>query len=175
MTNTVTNSLVTVRDATAADLDAIFAIYDEQVLHGTATFDTQPKTPAQRLEWLNAHPADMYPALVAECEGVIAGWGTLSRWSDRCAYSRTAEDSVYVHTAFRGRGIGRRLLAEIIERAKRGGVRVVVARIVVGNPASVKLHESLGFQSVGTMRRVGEKFGRVLDVLIMDRHLEDEV
>jgi len=159
------------RLATAADLGGIFAIYDHEVLHGTATFDTQPKTLAQRQEWLAQHDPERYPVVVAEVGGAIVGWGSISRWSDRCAYARTAEDSVYVADRWRGRGIGRMILTELLARAEAAGIRVVVARIVEGNPASIRLHEAHGFERIGVMRGVGEKFGRVLDVVLMDRRL----
>lgn len=162
-----------IREANAADLDAIFAIYDREVLQGTATFDTEPKSAAQRAEWLAGHASPRTPAIVAELPGgVIAGWATLSPWSNRCAYARAAENSVYVHADHRGKGLGGALLDHLIARARRAGLGVILARVVEGNPASVALHESRGFQTIGVMRRVGEKFGRILDVHLMDLHLD---
>lgn len=177
-----------IRPATEADLPGIFAIYDHEVLHGTATFDTEPKSPAGRLEWLRDDGGGKYPILVAEAEPVvakggaaeaaptgrpvIAGWARLYAWSNRCAYARAAENAVYVHRDHRGRGIGHALLAEIIRLAPQRGIHVLLARIVEGNPASVALHEAHGYRSIGVMRRVGEKFGRVLDVRLMDRQLD---
>jgi phosphinothricin acetyltransferase len=154
------------------DLAGIFDIYDEQVLHGTATFETTPRSPAERIEWLRAHPHDRYPALVAADAAGVVGWAGLSAWSPRPAYARTAENSVYVHQDQRGRGIGRALMLDLIERARPLGIKVIVGRLVVGNDASVRLHESLGFRTIGVMRRVGEKFGRILDVQLMDLHLD---
>ncbi len=171
MSGTTGDGLVTLRLATERDLEEIFAIYDREVLHGVATFDTQPRSAAQRLEWLAQHLPERYPVMVAECGGVVAGWGSISRWSDRSAYARTAEDSVYIGEPWRGRGIGRMILADLLVRAEAAGIRVVVARIVEGNPASIRLHEALGFGRIGVMRGVGEKFGRVLDVVLMDRRL----
>lgn len=162
----------TVRPATEADLPGIFAIYDEEVLHGTATFDTEPKSPAGRLEWFRDTSDGRYPILVAEVDGAIAGWTRLYAWSTRCAYARAAENAVYVHAKHRGKGVGRALLAELIRLAPERGVSVLLARIVEGNPGSLALHEALGFQTIGLMRRVGEKFGRVLDVRLMDLHLD---
>lgn len=160
-----------IRDATAGDLPGIFAIYDEQVLHGTATFDIVPKTPGERLEWF-ATSGERYPVLVAQEGSRILGWSRLYAWSPRRAYERTAENAVYVHADARGRGLGRQLLQELIQRAPASGVCVLVARVVEGNPASLRLHESLGFRSIGVMRRVGEKFGTLLDVRLMDLHLD---
>ncbi|HYE02120.1 MAG TPA: RdgB/HAM1 family non-canonical purine NTP pyrophosphatase [Phycisphaerales bacterium] len=162
----------TVRAATPADLDGIFAIYDREVLHGTSTFETEPKTPAQRTAWLTEHDPGRYPVLVAETQGRVAGWARLQPWSTRCAYARAAENSVYVHPDFRGRGTGRLLMGELIRGAPAAGVWVILARVVEGNPASLRLHEALGFETIGVMRRVGEKFGRVLDVRLLDLHLD---
>ena len=161
-----------IRPATEADLPGIFAIYDHEVLHGTATFDTEPKTEAGRLEWLHDDGNGKYPILVAEADGAVAGWARLHAWSNRCAYARAAENAVYVHRDHRGRGVGRALLAELIRLAPQRGVHVLLARIADGNPASVALHEAHGFRTIGVMRRVGEKFGRVLDVRLMDRQLD---
>jgi L-amino acid N-acyltransferase YncA len=161
-----------IRQAAEADLPGIFAIYDHEVLHGTATFDTEPKSPAGRLEWLRDDGDGKYPILVAERAGAIAGWARLYAWSSRCAYARAAENAVYVHREARGQGIGQALLAELIRLAPQRGIQVLLARIVEGNPASIALHEAHGYQTIGVMRRVGEKFGRVLDVRLMDRHLD---
>ncbi len=162
------------RLATPDDLAGIFAIYDEHVLRGTATFETIVKTPEEKRAWLAAHGADSHPAIVAiDDAGMVAGWAGLSMWSPRQAYARTAESSVYVHPSHHRTGLGRRLMMELIETAKaRTAVRVFIARIVVPAPGSIGLHESLGYRPIGTMRRCGEKFGRVLDVLLMDLHLD---
>lgn len=161
-----------IRPATEADLPGIFAIYDREVLHGTATFDTEPKSEAGRREWLRDDAGGRYPILVAEVDGTIAGWARLYAWSNRCAYARAAENAVYVHADHRGKGVGRALLAELIRLAPERNVHVLLARIVEGNPASLALHEALGFTPIGLMRRVGEKFGRVLDVRLLERQLD---
>ncbi len=161
-----------IRHASPEDLSAIFEIYDREVLHGTATFDTEPKSPAERLAWFREHAGPRRPLLVGEVEGRVAGWASLSAWSARCAYARAAENSVYVHADYRGLGLGRLLLDTLIERARAAGLGVLLARIAEPNPASVRLHERAGYQTIGVMRRVGEKFGRVIDVRLMDLHLD---
>jgi len=162
----------TIRDATLADLPAVFAIYNEEVLHGTATFDTVQREPGRDDAWLtDRHPA-RHPVLVADAGGDVTGWASLSQWSDRRGYDRTAESSVYVHSAHRSQGIGRALLLALVERAKGAGLGVLVARIADARQASVALHESVGFARFGTQRRCGEKFGRLLDVELMDLHLD---
>jgi L-amino acid N-acyltransferase YncA len=159
------------RAATEADLPGIFAIYDHEVLHGTATFDTEPKSAAERVAWLRDDGNGRYPILVADVDGAVAGWARLYAWSNRRAYARAAENAVYVSRDHRGRGVGRALLEELIRLAPGRGVHVLLARVVEGNPASLALHEALGYQTIGVMRRVGEKFGRVLDVRLLDRQL----
>jgi phosphinothricin acetyltransferase len=164
--------MATVRAAREEDLAGIFEIYREQVLHGTATFDTEPKSEEGQRAWFGAHDRGKHPIIVAEDGGKVAGWARLYPWSDRCAYARSAENSVYVRKEFRGRGVGTQLLAALIEEARRVGISVLLARIAEGNPASIALHRSQGFERIGTMRRVGEKFGRVLDVELMQLHLD---
>jgi phosphinothricin acetyltransferase len=177
-----------IRTATRDDLDQIFAIYDREVLRGTATFDTEPKTPAQREEWLAQHASARHPVIVAVGElrehasdggsdltpgaQAVLGWASLSAWSTRCAYARAAENSVYVHHAARGRGVGRALLTDLLRRGREAGLGVVLARVVEGNPASVALHRACGFRTVGVMKRVGEKFGMILDVRLMQVHID---
>lgn len=160
-----------IRPAATADLAGIAAIYDPEVLHGTATFMTVPRTAAQWRAWLAEHDPPRHPVLVAD-DGTVAGWASLSPWSVREAYARSAESSVYVHPDRQGRGVGRALMRRLLDDAPRHGVAVVIARVCDENTASVRFHESLGFRTVGVQRRIGEKFGRLLDVRIMDAHLD---
>ena len=162
---------IEIRAAVAADLAEIFAIYNHEVEHETSTFDTRPRVLGRDDGWL-VDREDRYPVLVAAAGEGILGWGSISQWSPRGAYARTGEVSVYLQRSARGRGIGRRLLAELIAVAPRGGIAVLLARIAGENPASVALHEGLGFNHIGTQARAGEKFGRVLDVDLMDLHLD---
>lgn len=160
-----------VRDARLDDLDGIFAIYDREVLHGTATFDTIVKSTHERLDWY-ATSGSRYPILIAEENHRVLGWARLYAWSPRRAYDRTAENAVYVRDDTRGKGVGRALMDRLLAIAPQRGIHVIVGRIVEGNPASVRLHESLGFRTIGVMRQVGEKFGKLLDVRLMDLHLD---
>jgi L-amino acid N-acyltransferase len=168
----MSNGAVTVRDADAGDLDAIFAIYNEEVMHGTATFDTEPRVRGVDDGWLTDRDERRHPVLVAVRGGAVVGWGSLSPWSSRGGYARTAEASVYVHAEHRGRGVGRLLLAALVERGRAAGLGVLIARIAGANAASVGLFERGGFAHIGTQRRCGEKFGRILDVELMDLHLD---
>lgn len=162
---------ISLRDATPADLDAIFAIYDREVLEGTATFETRVCTAEQRTQYLAAHRRPAHPLLVAEEEGRVVGYGALSAWSNRCAYARAAEVSVYVAPGQQGKGVGRTLVERLISEARSAGLGVLLSRISSESLASLKLHQKLGFRHVGTLRRVGEKFGRLLDVEIYELQL----
>jgi phosphinothricin acetyltransferase len=145
---------------------AIARIYNESVVASVATFDTEARSEAKTAEWLAAHDS-RHPVLVALESARVVGWAALSRWSDRGAYGDTAEVSVYVEEGFRGRGVGRRLMERLIGAGRGAGLHTVIARIAGGNEASVRLHERAGFETVGTMREVGRKFGRYIDVLVM--------
>jgi len=161
---------VGVRPATPSDCPEIARIYNDVILNTTATFDTEPKSLEDRREWFAAHGPDR-PVLVAVEGGEAVGWAAASDWSDRPAYSPTAEVAVYVDAAHRGKGVGSRLLAELIEAARAAGVHVLLAQIVEGNEVSVGLHERQGFSRVGVLKEVGCKFGRRLDVLVMQKLL----
>jgi phosphinothricin acetyltransferase len=158
----------TTRPATVADIKAITDIYNEAVLTTDASFDLEPKTEDEQRVWFASH-GPKHPVLVAEVNGAVIGWASLSQWSSRYAYAGTAEISLYIKEKFRGKGAGRRLLEDIMREGERVGLHTVLARIVTGNAVSIHLHESVGFEHVGIMREVGEKFGRLLDVLLMQR------
>jgi L-amino acid N-acyltransferase YncA len=162
---------VTIRRARTADAAAIAEIYNEAIATTTATFDTEPKTVEERVSWLQSHD-QRHPILVAEVDGAVAGWASLTQWSDRTAYNDTAETSFYVHSSRRGRGVGRKLQEALLDEAKRLGFHTLIARITEGSGESLHLHESTGFVRVGTMKQVGRKFGRLLDVHIFQKMLE---
>ena len=165
-----TTPIVQIRRGGCDDLPAITDIYNEAILTTTATFDTEPKTLEERLQWFQAHD-ERHPVLVAILGEKVVGWASLSRWSDRCAYDDTGETSFYVKSEFRGQGVGRRLKDAIIEEAHRLRFHTLIARVAEGSGASSHLNESAGFVRVGTLREVGRKFGRLLDVHIMQKML----
>ena len=169
----MTGGSVVLRRAEERDAAAIADIYNHEVLTSTATFDTQPVTVEERVAWLQAHEPPARPVVVAEIAGEVAGWASLSSWSTRCAYARAAEVSVYVHREHRGRGVGSTLLGELVRLGREAGLGVLLARICTEGEASVALHRRHGFETIGVMRRVGEKFGRVLDIELMDLQLDD--
>ena len=160
-----------IRDAEPADLPRIFAIYNAEVEHGIATFDVVPKDPVADEGWLTEREV-IHPVIVAADGGEVLGWASIGPWSPKGAYRRTGEVSVYVDVEARGRGIGRQLLDALVARARDSDVRVLLARLALPNPASMAIHKAAGFESFGTQRRCGEKLGRVLDVELLDLHLD---
>jgi len=164
---------VLVRTAERSDAEAIREIYNREVTGSTVTFDMVPRTLEEQLRWLDEH-SGAHPALVAVEPGegaVVAGFGSLSEYRPRPAYSTTVEDSVYVHSDWRGRGVGRLILDGLVAAAKGHGFHAVVGRIVGGHDASIGLHRACGFEIVGVEREVGRKFGHWLDVVVMERLL----
>ena len=159
-----------VRLAIPADAEAIRDIYNLEVAESTVTFDLVARTLEQQQEWLADH-AGAHPAIVAVRDGEIVGFGSLSPYKERPAYATTVEDSLFVHRGHRGEGVGRRLLDELLVLAKDNGFHTVIARIVGDNEASIRVHETCGFERVGVEREVGRKFGRWLDVVELQRLL----
>ena len=160
--------MIIVRKATLDDLTAITEIYNQAILKTTATFDTEPKSLEEQKVWFSSH-GPKYLVLVAEEDGKVIGWASLSKWSDRCAYSDTAEISLYVDEKERGKGIGRKLLETIVLEGEKAGLHSIIARIAEGNEMSIHLHKSVWFEHIGVMKEVGRKFGRLLDIYLMQR------
>ena len=161
-----------IRLATPADLPAINDIYNHYVQNCTCTYQTEPETLADREAWFAEHPPDKYPVTVAEIDGKIVGWGSLSKFRPRAAYAQTAEPSVYVDHEFLGHGLGRVLLVDLIARAKAAGFHSLVGGASADRAASLTLQESLGFVPVAHFKEVGHKFGQWLDVVYMQLMLE---
>ena len=157
-----------VRPATAADPPGIAGIYNHAILNSTATFDVEPWDAVRQRRWLREH-THPYAVIVAVDGEEVLGWASLSPFRTKAAYLYTAENSVYVRDDLRGNGIGQLLLARLLEVAAENGFRTVIARITADNPVSVRLHERYGFETVGVEREVGHKFGRWLDVVVMQR------
>jgi phosphinothricin acetyltransferase len=156
-----------IRLATANDLPAINDIYNYYVLHSTCTYQESPEPIEDRQRWFAQHGPG-HPVTVAEMDGKIVGWGSLSAYLVRSAYRNTVENSVYVHHEFHQRGIGSVILADLIERARTIGHRAIIAGIDGDQRASMKLHEKFGFEKVGHLKQLGFKFGRWLDVIYME-------
>jgi L-amino acid N-acyltransferase len=158
--------MINIRPANEKDQPEILDIYNEAVLNTTATFDTEPRSHVAQMEWFKKHKKN-HPVFVAEEDGEIVGWSSLSPWSDRCAYDTTVEVSVYIHKDHRGKGLGKKLLEVVTLEGKKVNNHTVISRISEGNQASIHLHEKLGYRHVGVLKEVGFKFGKYLDVYMM--------
>ena len=163
---------ITVRDAGDADMEAVHSIYAHHVLHGLGTFEEIPPS----LDDIKSRYATIIgagmPWLVAEVDGRIAGFAYAGPFRLRTAYRFTVEDSIYVADGFFGRGVGRALLGELIRRCEGGPWRQMLAVIGdSGNEGSIGLHRAFGFSDLGTMKSVGFKHGRWIDVVMMQRPL----
>ena len=159
-----------VRLAALDDAEAIRRIYNHEVEHTTHTFDLVPRSLQDQRAWLQDREGAL-GVLVAELDGQVVGFASLSEYRPRAAYRTSVESSVYVDGALRGRGVGRRLMRELVDVARSRGFHTMLARIAGGHEASIQLHQAAGFTVVGTEREVGRKFGGWLDVVVMQRML----
>jgi phosphinothricin acetyltransferase len=160
-----------IRLARPGDAEAVRAIYNTEVTGSTVTFDIEPRSHAQQVAWIERHQG-VHPAVVAvDQAGEVAGFGSLSPFRDRAAYATTVEDSVYVAGNRRGEGVGRLLLDELVLLATRQGFHTVIARSSGDNEPSIAMHRACGFVLVGVEREVGRKFGRWIDVAVLQRML----
>jgi phosphinothricin acetyltransferase len=160
-----------IRPAVDADLDAILAIHNDAIANSTAIWTDDVVDRSEREDWLAARTAADDPVLVAIEGDELAGYATYARWRAKFGYRHTVEDSVYIAAPFQGRGVGRALLVELVERARAAGHHVMLADIESGNAASIGLHQSLGFVEVGRLREIGTKFDRWLDLTILQLDL----
>lgn len=163
------------RDATAADIPGITAIYNDAVLNTTAIWNEVAVDEANRVTWLTDRNKAGYPVLVAvDAEGGVLGYASFGDWRAFDGYRHTVEHSVYVRGDQRGKGIGRALMRALIERARGCGKHVMVAGIEAENHASIRLHETLGFEKTGHLKEVGTKFGRWLDLAFLQLTLASD-
>jgi phosphinothricin acetyltransferase len=161
----------TVRIAEPRDAAAIAAIYAHHVAHGTASFDTDPRSEAVTAEKIAECASRGWPFLVAELDGMVVGYAYASQFRDRPAYRTTCENSIYLDPDHLGRGLGTLLLGALIDAATAAGFRQMIAVIGGAEPASVALHARAGFIEAGRMRSVGRKHGRWLDTVYLQRSL----
>lgn len=159
----------TIRLARTSDRPAIDAIYHHYVRTSTCTFQEEPDE-AERTAWFESH-GERHPITVLEQGGEILGWASISPWRSRSGYRFSCEWSVYLREDVRGRGLGKRLLADLIERATALGFHVMIGGAAADQAASIRLHESMGFTKVAHFHETGFKFGRWLDVIYYERRL----
>ncbi len=184
-TGVVDRADIDVRLASSADAETIRTIYNDTVNNSTATFDLVPRSLEDQQAWLVAR-SGVHAVLVAveraasgtssdlpddsapiDPDRSVVGFASLSPYRDRPGYATTVENSIYVAESHRGRGVGKILLGTLIDTARQHGFHAVMARIVDDHAASIALHRSIGFDLVGVEREVGRKFGRWLDVAVM--------
>ncbi|WGD52135.1 GNAT family N-acetyltransferase [Bradyrhizobium sp. CB1650] len=164
-----------VRDATLEDAEDILAIYNFAALNTTAVWTDGPADLASRRDWISARQQAGYPVLVAMKGRDVVGFASFGDFRPWPGYRHTVENSVYVDARHHRSGIGRSLVAALIERAAALDKHTMIAGIEAANAASIALHASLGFAEVGRMPEVGCKFGRWLDLVFMQRRLANEV
>ncbi|MFJ7287754.1 GNAT family N-acetyltransferase [Curtobacterium sp. NPDC098951] len=167
MTTAYATNGVVVRDCTPADLDVVHALHVDAVLHSTAIWQEEPHPRAYFDGWLAERRGAGLPVLVAEVDGVVAGYASYSGFRPHAGYRHTVEHSVYVVEAFRGRGVATVLMGALVDRARADGHHVMMAGICSSNTGSIALHERLGFATVGVLPEVGRKFDRWLDLTLM--------
>ena len=165
----------TVRPAGREDLRHILAIYNEVIRNSTAVYSEVEFTTERGEQWLAAKADQGFPFLVAEEGAQLVGFGTFGDFRAWPCYQFTVEHSLHVRDDRRGRGVGRALLAALIERAASMHKHVMIAGIDADNAASIGLHRSLGFREAGRFREVGFKFGRWLDLVFLERRLPSAV
>ena len=159
------------RSAVPGDAPAITAIYAHHVLHGTASFDTVPRTEIETLQRIETCQKQGWPFIVAEEAGEVVGYAYATQFRERPAYAFSCENSIYIAADRRGQGIGRLLLDRLVADATSFGFRQMIAVAGGGEPASVGLHLKCGFVEAGRMKAVGRKFGQWLDTVYLQREL----
>jgi phosphinothricin acetyltransferase len=153
-----------IEDATAADFEPVLSIYNEVIRNTTAVYSDAEFDAASGRTWFETKLSSGFPFLVARDAAGVAGFGAFGAFRAWPCYRHSVEHSVHVRADRRGQGIGRALLRELMARAAGMGKHVMVAAIDTENGASIRLHESMGFERVGRFREVGFKFGRWLDL-----------
>jgi phosphinothricin acetyltransferase len=159
-----------IRDATKSDVPAILGIYNDVVTNTTAIYDEKPSTLEERQAWFEARSKN-FPVLVGELNGEVVGFSTFGEWRSRWGYRFTVEHSVHVRADCRGKGFGRQLIEVLFPRAAAMNVHMMIAHIDSAAAASLRLHEKLGFENVGTFREVGKMRGGWLSVVAMQKEI----
>jgi L-amino acid N-acyltransferase YncA len=160
-----------IRDAVEADLPAVLDIFNDVVATSTAIYMDSPTTLDERANWWRSRISAGYPVIVSEDETGVAGFASYGEFRGRPGYRFTVEHSVYVRSDRRGDGVGAALMQELIDRATRAGMHVMIAGVDAENAASLRFHERLGFERVAHFKEVGFKFGRWLDLVFLQRTL----
>ncbi len=164
-------STLTIREATSDDAEAIRLIYNHEVENETSTMDLVSRTLETQREWIAARSGAFCAVVAVDSSGTVLGFGALSEYKDRSGYRSTVENSVYVRRDVARRGIGKQILLHLMETATVSGFHSVIARIEAQSLASRGLHSSCGFELVGIEKQVARKFGKWLDIAVMQKSL----
>ena len=164
--------MIQVRLANENDLSGILTIYNDIILHTTAVYDYAPHSLEMRRQWYAAKQQDGYPVFVATENNNIVGFSSIGPFRAWAAYKYSVENSVYVAADKRGKGIGKLLIPPLIEAAKKKDMHVIIASIDATNIASIRLHQSFGFEEVAHFKQVGYKFNKWLDLKFLELILE---
>jgi L-amino acid N-acyltransferase len=162
-----------VRPARNTDVAEITSIFNHEIGHSAPIWIETPVTLVDRENWLAARQADGFPVLVAEADGVVLGFGSYGTFRPYQGFRPTVEHSVYVSPKARRRGVGRALLAALIEAARSQGKRVIVGAIDSENEASLALHRAMGFLETGRMPNIGEKWGKRRTMVLLQKELAE--
>ena len=166
-------STLTIREAISDDSQAIQAIYNHEVENETSTMDLVPRTLEVQQEWIAARSGAFCAVVAVDSAGAVLGFGALSEYKDRTGYRTTVENSVYVRRDVARRGIGRQILNHLLAVATISGFHSVIARIESTSTASRDLHSACGYKLVGVEQQVARKFGKWLDIAVMQCILQD--
>ncbi len=163
---------ITIRPAVKADLDSILSILNHAIVHTTAVYDYEPRQPEEIEQWFTEKQQGRFPVLVAVQNDTVLGYATYAPFKNKEGYKFCVEHSVYVAEGYGGRGIGKLLLATLIQNAKTENLHTMIALIDADNKGSIIFHEKLGFIKTGVLQQVGYKFNRWLDVQFMQLTLD---
>lgn len=162
--------MIQIRTAKIGDISIITEIYNDAIANTTATFDTELKDEENRKEWL-LNRTQNFPVIVAEKDNEVVGYAAINQWSPKKGYDLCGEVSFYVKPKFRNQGIGKELLGHLIRICSETNLQTILSRITQGNDSSIYLHKLNNFEVVGVLKKCGNKFGKVIDVTIMQKVL----
>ncbi|MBO0321675.1 N-acetyltransferase [Muricauda sp. CAU 1633] len=165
---------MTIRTAEIKDVNSILEIINHEILHSTVVYDYQERTYEQQLSWFEKKVKDKMPVIVAENEKKVVGFGTYGIFRPWDAYQFSVEHSIYTHHNYRGMGIGKHIMIELIRLATKQGFHTMIAGVDASNKGSFEFHKKFGFQEIGTFKEVGYKFDKWLDLIFMQLFLKKE-
>ena len=168
----ILNDIYSARSILLRDAEALMTIYNREVLSSRVTLDLVPRTISQQRAWIEEHQG-VYPALLAfeTATEKVVGFASVSPYRIRPGYSTTVENSIYIAPDHQGKGLGKLLLGAILSEASRFGFHACIARVAADHNVSISLHKSLGYFEVGIEREIGRKFGKWIDMLLLEKLL----